>query len=446
MKRLKIFVLIKVIFTLICLVNLNSGSLNGQDFGITNRVTKQKKINNVTRKNSTPRLVTRVVYTERYITKETTKQIKPTGLSLTVLPNSDIFLESIDSGKKVKINGKAKDESVTFEPLRAGKYKLSASLEGYEPQEADITIQREKITIIPIKLKQLTYNFSIKTNVTEGEVRFAPVTILGKENPDGTLNVKERGGFCMTPIIDGKATISEMGEGAYILDVRAKEVQYEPETVVIKIPENIPPVAANEPGIPLFPVNLENTLSTVSFNQISLSAWMLPENWEIEAKKIRADGVGVALPKDVSFRHYKDFEMKSSVRMLDGTSVGFIVRAKDEKNYYLIQLTGGDSKQEQYSVSAFIVKDGKPGDRVLSATLKHVVGDAIRDQKYFEVSIKAQGNTFHIFAQNAKGQNYPLGDAVFPDNNFPIGAVGLGVIEKSSFEIGSFTVCNEICR
>jgi hypothetical protein len=447
MKRLKSLVVLKIILTLFCLTNFNSESVQAQDFGLTslgtiNRVTKQRKINNVPKRSIAPRQAVRVVIKEKYITTETTKQVKPTGLSVTVLPDTDIFLESIDTGIKVEKKGKAKDESITFEPLRPGKYRLSASLEGYEPVETDVTILREKTTVIPIKLKQETHDFSIKANVSEGEVRFAPVTVLG-ENPDGTLNVKEKGGFCMVPIKNGKATINEMREGAYIIDVRAEEVEYQAETAVIKIPEDIP-VSKNPNESALFPVNLDNTLSTGVFTLEN--AWTLTnKDWKIDVKGLKANGVGIGLPKDKGFRYYKDFEMVSTVRLLNNTSVGFVVRAVDNDNYYLIELTG-ESHKDPYLVRGWIVKNGKPAEEVLKLPIKFFLGEAIVQQKYFDVIIKAKGNTFEIFAVNTKGEQRPLGTAIFNNNNFPIGAVGIGALENSSFEVGRFIVCNEACK
>jgi hypothetical protein len=173
----------------------------------------------------------------------------------------------------------------------------------------------------------------------------------------------------------------------------------------------------------------------------------LPEKWKIDTKGIKANGTGIALLKDQSFRYYKDFEMQSTVRLLNNSSIGFVVRAKDNNNYYLIQLTGGDSK-EQYLVSGFIVKDGKPTERVLANSIKFATLEkTFSNQKYFTVIIKAQKNVFKISIGYATtGEIQPLGDAVFKDNNFPIGAVGLSGMEKSSFEVGLFTVCNEVCK
>lgn len=441
MKQLEILISIKVIFTFICLIIFNSETLNAQDFGVTNRVTEQKKIQGGRRNIPRPRQPVKVIYEEKlkYI------PTKPTGLSVAALPNADIALESIDLRKKVERSGKIKDGSITFE-IRDGKYKLSASLDGYDSQVAEIIVEREKLKVINIDLKQVTHNFSIKTNVSEGEVRFAPVTVLEGENTDDTVKVKERGGFCVTPIIAGKATIKEMPEGDYILNVRAGEVGYQAETVVINVPEDIPEAKEADPKADVsFGIELENTQSVNTFTSLGEGNWALPANWKMDGVIIKAGGAGIALPKDKTFRFYKDFEMQSKVRLPDNASAGFVVRAKDENNYYLIQFTGKTTK-DPFMVSGIIVKDGKPTEQVMWTTTRHVIEKAVSEQKDFEVHIKAEGNRFKIFAVDETGKLQPLGDAIFKDNNYPIGAVGISTLENSGFEVSRFVICNEVCR
>jgi predicted RNA-binding protein with TRAM domain len=453
MKRLKTLLAIKAIFTLIFLIYSLGGSANAQDIGITNRP-RITSVSGAATANRTsirkPATRIQVITKPVYITKNKMVKISPTGLSITTLPNADITLESIARAKTIKKQDKAGANGVlTFEDLAAGKYKLSASLESYQTQESEIIIIPQKIATIPINLKRVTHEFSIQTNVEKGEVRFAPVKVLG-QNPDGTLKVEETGGYCVAAIKGQKATIKELPEGTYNIDVRAPDnPEYEQKLAVIKIPEDIPETKANDPNEnELFKIDLENKLSTGTFNQFNnQEVWELPEKWKIDTKGIKANGTGVALLKERSFRYYKDFEMQSSVRLLNNSSVGFVVRAKDENNYYLIQLTGADSK-EPYLVSGFIVKDGKVTERVLGNPIKFGnLEKTFSNQKPFTVIIKGHGNVFEVFVEDtATGNTLPLGNALFKDNNFPIGAVGLMGIEKSSFEVDSFTICNEVCN
>ena len=363
------------------------------------------------------------------------------------MPDADIILEPIAPTKSSKKNVKAKaDGSFAFEDLRPGRYKLSASFAGYQPQEIEITIRPDKIAVESIALKKVTYDFSIQTNIETGEVRFAPAKVIG-QNPDGTLKSQETGGYCVVPIENQKAVIEELPEGTYNIDVRASDApEYEPSLAVIEIPQDIPQANPDEPNEnKLFRINLLYTLSTGTFNQIrTQDAWILPKNWKVDTKGLKADDVGIALPKNKDYRFYKDFEMQATVRLLDNASIGFVVRAKDENNHYLIQLTGASSKNP-YFISGYIVKDGKLELVVTNPApfLNKIIGE----QKYFGVIIKAKGNTFEVLVEEtATGNSYPLGNIVFKDNNFPIGAVGIGILEKSDFEVGLFSVCYSYCK
>jgi hypothetical protein len=442
MKQLESRNLIKVMVLAPCLI-FAWQSLNAQDFGITNR----PRVNNInrgaTKKSSTSNVqAVRVIYTPVYKTKET----KPTGIAITTLPDADIVLESIGPGVKIKENNKANNQGVlTFENLKPGRYKLITSFAGYQSQESEVTIVSQKILTLPIILKKITYEFSIQTNVERGEVRFAPVKIIG-QNPNGTLMVQETGGYCIVPVKNKTAVIRDLPEGNYNIDVRSVEPEYQPELAVIEIPEDIPEPKPDDPnGNKSFSINLEHKLSTGTFNQIlTQDAWVLPGNWKIDTKGLKVDGDGIAMPKNKDYRYYKDFEMQSAVRLLKNTSVGFVVRAQDNENYYLIQLTGAGAP-EPYRVSGFIVKNGTP-ERIMDNPIPFL-SQTIDDQKYFGLIIKGQGNQFDVVVEDSKtGNKYPLGKVVFQNNNFPIGAVGIKGREESSFEIGLFTVCNQICQ
>lgn len=433
-----------------------TGIINAQVPGITNRpkITNTNKVENpgsVTpriRQTSAAATAVRIIYTPIYKTKETTKVIKPTGLSVTSLPDTEITVEPIPAKGKTKKSAKTDQKGIlSFENLQPGKYKLTASLPGFQTQESEIAIVSQKILVVPVSLKRITYDFSIQTNVEEGEIRFAPVQVL-EQNPNGTLKVKETGSYCVVPIKNKKATISDLPEGTYNIDVRAPNApEYQPELAVIEIPADIPNAKSNtddENEAP-FEINLVNTLSTETFNQITVKeAWNLPPNWKIDSSVLKADGAGIALPKSESFRFYKDFEMQATLRLLNNNAAGFLLRAKDEKNYYLVQLSGSKAN-EPYLISGYLVRDGR--QELVVANPITFLAKTIGDQKYFGVIIKAQGDTFDVSVEDtATGNVYPLGKIVFKDNQFPIGAVGLSAIGKSSFEVGRFTVCSPFCK
>lgn len=450
MKDRAISSLIKNTIVLLNTVLLCGGIANGQIIGDTSRrqnstEPSRKRIN--PEKSAKPRLEqkVRVIYTPVY--RETQKLIKPTGLNLTTLPNAEISLEPMFPGKKnTKTIIASNDGTANFNELQPGRYKLSTSLKGYQTEESDITIERQRVAIIHIPLKKVTYDFSIQTNVSEGEVRFAPAKII-KENADGTLDTEETGGYCIVRIADQKAVIKELPEGVYNLDIRTPNFpEFEQELRVIEIPEDIPDSNGNDTASgSAFNIILKNTLSTGTFISLNTSDWVLPENWLNERGILKIKNAGTALPKAKTFRFYKDFEMRSTVRLTDKTLIGFVLRAKDINNYYLIQLTGS-AYPEPFLISGWIVKDGKRTERVFESTIKHVLETDIKEAKPFEIFIRAENNVFKLFAVDSRGETRSLGNVEFKDNNYPIGAVGFAGFETTNSEIVNFAVCNRVCQ
>lgn len=436
MKRSAKSVVYKMIFTIAILMPFAGESVTAQIDGIT---TTTRPVLNSGKKVKSALPKTIVKREVRYLIETNTVKIRPTGINVYTLPFANITLEFVGQ-KKVPVKKlKADDKGVAADyQLTAGTYKLSAALDGFEPDTDEITIINQKIAAVPLILEKKKYDFSIQTNVEKGEVRFAPVRVLD-QNSDGKLKVEEIEGYCVVPIENQKAVIKDLTAGFYNIDVSAPDApEFEKALRVVEIND--------ETKDNLFEVILEDKQSKTTFSQYSIpEAWELPVNWKIEPKGIKAVGEGVNLPKSKDFRFYKNFEMRALVKVLNNSSVGFAVRAQDEKNYYLIQLTGEDAKTP-YKISGFVVKNGKISEPVIAENTRHILKKDITDEKYFSVFIKATGNIFEVYAETSSGKIEPLGKAIFKDDNFPIGAVGLSGAEKSSFEVGFFTVCNEVCK
>lgn len=451
MKRLNFLVSINAIIFLLVLLSFNSEIINAQYLNkISDRPipTKSGTIR-------TPVKEVRTVFVPQVKVIREQTVVTPTTLIVTVLPGAKVSLESISLGKKINLEQTAdvdKDQKVvTFENLRPGNYKLSVSLKGYEPVVGPVPIQRQKISTVPVDLKKITYEFPIQANINEGELRYAPVKILEEKSPS-IYKVQETGGYCVVEIKNQQATIKGLTEGYYNIDISdPNSPEYEKKLLLIQIPDSIPQSINDKPDekIP-FKVELKNTQSTGTFISLLQKDWTLPEKWGIKEKGgIITNGTGVALPKENTFRNYKDFEMRSTVRLLNNTSIGFVIRAQDDKNYYLIQLTGSEAK-EKYLLTGTIIKNDKPPETPLTVSIKHIpnLPSTFSNHDYFGVIIRTvEKNKFLILYEDIKtGISYELGKADFKDNDYPIGAVGISAVEKSSFEVGIFIICNEKCK
>ena len=266
------------------------------------------------------------------------KYQKISGLAITtVQPNAVVVLESANPRKKYKQIKNTDADGVLNMDVPPGKYLLTVSLKGFVTEESDVEILPQQLVTVPVNLAEITHDIFIKTNVASGEVRYAPI-----ENQPQNGGAKDIGGYCMVPIKNGSAAILRMREGDYNLEIHPEDVEYRMVSREITISGKGFAVAENNLPNNEISIKLERTISTEDFLANWLpNEWKLPANWKIENKRMHAVGAGVALLQNERFNHYKDFELKTNVRSLDGKTVGFVLRAKDKENYYLIEITGG---------------------------------------------------------------------------------------------------------
>ncbi len=364
------------------------------------------------------------------------KYQKISGLAITtVQPNAGIVLESINLKKKYKqIKNTDSDGILNLENVPSGKYALTVSLKGFVTEESEIEIRPEQLVTVPVNLAPITHDIFIKTNVPSGEVRYAPIQKQGKSG------IKGVGGYCMVPIKDGNATILRMQEGDYNLEIHPDDVEYKMVSKEITVSEEAFAKAENASQKNEIPIKLERTVSTENFLANWLpNEWKLPAGWKIENKRMQVNNAGVALLQNERFNHYKDFELRTNVRSLDNKSVGFVLRASDDKNYYLIQLTGA-AAGEPYFLTGYIIKNGKVADVLVNTNIKSYES-SIGNQKFFNLIITAKGNLFKVTLEDIEtGRAYDIGIVEDQNNTFPIGAVGIGTKDSSRFDVNLFHI------
>jgi hypothetical protein len=310
-----------------------------------------------------------------------------------------------------------------------GKYFLTVSLKGYVTEESEIEVKPQELVTVPVNLAPITHDVFIKTNVSSGEVRYAQIEKPGENGS----------GYCMVPINrDGTAAIMQMREGDYQLDIRPGDVEYKPISRKITISEEeLKKIKNADDEIPF---KFDRTVSTEDFLANWLpSEWRLPANWKTENKRLQANGAGVALLQNDRFNHYRNFQLKTSLRSLDNKSVGFALRATDERNYYLVQINGS-AAAEPYFLTAYIVKDGKVKDVLVNTNIKSFA-QSINSPKFFNVTITAKDNVFKVSLEDKDtGIVYDIGIVEDQNNTFPIGAIGIGTKDASKFEVDQFFI------
>jgi len=438
MKRIRFFAAL-LIFN--CLVFFLANSATAQDIGLRVPIVKvaQNPRASVGRTRSQIR-VQKVIVPVREIRRET-KVVKTSNLTVASESGAKILLEGSAGGvkplTKVIPKDNPEDKTVEFENLRPGKYQITASLDGYKTQETEVDILPQKTVGISLELDPIKYQLQINTNIKDGEIRFAPAK-LEKSGSEGIVT-KETGGYCIVKIQNNKAVIPDLNEGYYNIDIRPSGVEYQTQFTAINIPEDLPD--DNTP----FGINLEKKISTETFASAwTRNDWVLPAGWSLNGKMETKNLVGIALPRNEQYRYYTNFEMISDVRSLDGKSVGFVLRAEDPQNYYLVQISGANAA-EPYRVTGFIVRDGK-SEQIFSNFIQHF-SSSIAAKKPFRVIIKGEENVFKTFIEDSEtGDRRELGNIIDRDKNFRKGAIGISGFGNSNFEVGFFTVCASSCR
>jgi hypothetical protein len=310
-----------------------------------------------------------------------------------------------------------------------------------QEDERRVQFQEKAKRIIPGNAGAV--NATRKTNASEGEVRYAPAELLGK-NPDGSLKTKEKGGYCIVPIKNGKAFIKDLQKGYYNLDIRPAAIEYEPELTAVST-DILQPADDSAQSKQFYRIELDKKISTGTFQGSAWANddWFLPSGWKLQDRTLKTGGIaGIALPRHEQYRYYQNFEMVSDVRLMDGDTVGFVLRAVDSQNYYLVQISGKNAA-EPYNFSFFIVKNG----RAERHSTNSIPPSLIASKKSFRVIIRGVDNVFRGFIVDSEtGDLLPLGNMPDRDPVFRKGAIGIAGRANSNFEVGTFTVCTPTCQ
>ncbi|MGH9837002.1 MAG: hypothetical protein ACREBD_01140 [Blastocatellia bacterium] len=304
-----------------------------------------------------------------------------------------------------------------FTDLKPGRYRIRAEMEGHAPAEGTVEIVARKTSDIMLNLRPITYQVTISANFSEGEVRYRRA-----KAPDEVPLVAQ--------FKNGRAALPNLRAGEYEVDIRPREGSYETLLATIEVGN-----AKTE-----FPVELKRRLTEETFSEIwrRLDGWEAPAGWGVNAGKLLIKGAGVALPRDENYRRYADFDLVSDVRMVNGVAVSFALRAQDQRNYYLVQLTGAQS-DEPYVLRGFVVKNGAV--RPMQPSISIEAFAKILTGNFFTVAFKVVANRISVSIHDSQtGDEQSLGILTDRDRNFTAGAVGLAAQSHEQNEVARFIV------
>ena len=352
----------------------------------------------------------------------------------TVQPNADVSFRAASGGRYRQAKKTDADGVLNLVNVPPGKYSLTVSLDGHVTEESEVDVAPQQLVTVPVNLAPITHDVFIKTNVGRGEVRYAKLqqgTRAGSRGIDG---------YCMVPIENGTAAITRLQEGDYRIEVRPGDVEYKPVLRELTISDEALAKFENAAGRNEVPVILTRTTSTEDFLANWLpNEWRLPSGWKVESKRMQVNSAGVALLQNERFNYYRDFELRTNVRSLDNVAVGFVLRAADPENYYLIQLTGSAAAQP-YFLTGYIVKNGKVAETLAPVSIRSYA-KSFSDRKHFNLIINATGNVFRVKLEDIEtGQSFVIGIIEDQNSTYPIGALGVGVKDPARFEVTNFHI------
>jgi hypothetical protein len=357
--------------------------------------------------------------------------IRVPGKTVLVKPTTGTLFISAEPGATIRLvrlkqNGEVADESentitagrsIIFNDLPPGTYQVVAEKNGYmttAPREVEIP--KGKSAKVDITLMPKTYNVTVRLNASSGTVFYA----TGNEASPRSV-----------PFQNNTAYLSSLIGDNYNIRVVADDASYKPLTETLRVPS-----ASNEVSY-----TLEKLSESKDFSPASASDWALPGGWYFSSRKVMVNGNGVALPSDSNYRNYKDFQLSTDIRMMNGVAASFVVHAIDSRNYYLIQITGPNA-DDPYVLRGYLVRNDSLQRFGRTIPISQF-SDTLKPGKYFHVVLTMTGSEISVKAVDSEtGDLKKLGTLPDPSNAFPIGAVGIAARGNEQNEVGSFVLCS----
>lgn len=351
-------------------------------------------------------------------------------------PGATVVVEPVRGGTGDDAIVPSGVDQIAFNKLTPGRYRVAASLEGYEDSERDIIVKAGEPATVSMNMQPRLFTVTIETNIPAGNIIYAPVIAAGIDPTTGKTRYNRAPGDArVTPITNGRATLANLRQGDYGLDINPSDPSFEQLNASISLP-----------GPTTIPVTLGNIESKGTFaaTWTNLEAWNAPSSWRIDMRKLIVNGRGIALPREVLNRNFKDFQLVSDVKMINGVAASYVVHAQNESNYYLIQLTGPNA-DEPFVLRGFAVRNGTP-QRIGASIPLDAFTQTLRPNQFFTVTMNMTGNSLKVSLTDSQtGDVLPLGILTDPASNFRIGAVGIGARDNEQNEIGRFIVCAGVC-
>lgn len=411
-------------------------------------------------------------------------------LALFTIPQAKVVITPLSSenelGKPLPTGTADEEGLVVFPGLTPGNYKLEVSCPDYEPLDDTVNIVKGKQTArqAPLRSRFATLRIGLaaqadkdvvvklnnqpfeKTKIEAGQLVFERVPvgkqtfIFSKEGfEDWTQEFEIRPGnnFFSAQMKealiavtiqtqphaeifignDPKREATEIGELKLNLTRGERKVRvllpgFEPAEKSLTLTDE--PRSLTVP-IPLTPIADDSDFDE-PFDP-SQKTWTPypPAGWEVQARRgMKMAGETMAFVFNTTlpnrrFNIYRDFDLLMNLRLAKGKGVAWIVRAEDEKNYYLFELD-----RERKQLLFYICQNGKT--RLIRQD--NAVVNLDDTERFYRITLEVRGHQFSHKIETPDGP-IPLG-GTFEDSAFRLGGVGLRALSGAEVFINQFSI------
>jgi hypothetical protein len=317
-------------------------------------------------------------------------------------------------GSTITLDGKPVD-STQFTRAADGKITIPRVLEG----EHELTVSKAAFDPWTGKLKVEPG----KSNPASAQLRLATVSLTVKSKPGAHVYIDNSDRGAVQP--DGALIIPELLPGKYQMRVTLDGFENAEQPLSLTLADRKPTA----------PVELTPIAESAEGNEDFLtgsSKWVVPADWKIEKRGLLIAGQKVGLFRTPTekrpFNVYRDFTMSFDIRFVNGKGASWVVRAKDEQNYYLFQLVpANEGLQSRFNFYVCLqrvctLKDSKRYPEPLNKA-----GDS-----YF-VQLEAKGSEFthriRVLLNPRADDPQPLG--TFSDDTLTYGGVGFRSMDEN---------------
>jgi hypothetical protein len=311
------------------------------------------------------------------------------------------------------------ERALIFNDLKPGNYRVAATLAGYhETERTSVAVKRNASEKVTLNFEPILYSVTINTNV-DGELKYGKEGQIPNSRP-----------------VQNKTIKLQLPAGDYIGEIEPAEPVYKKGHQSFTVNDNL------VLEIRLKRIAFSKETFSPQWTDVELQSWEVPAGWHASSGNLMVKGGGIGLPRDESKRYYRDFQVISDVKIINGIGAAFALRAQDSKNYYLLQLTG-ERSDEPYYVRLFVVKNGIE-QRVQALKIPNEAAGALKAGQFFTVQIRVSDNHIAVeIVDNQAAIVYPLGELLDSNRNFAAGAVGIAARANEENAVFRFVVCTE---